>query len=64
MSIYRFSIKLYRKKTTGYEKTPRNLRSLIYKGFLFIFEASIPILHLRNVCPFVYTNEILQLSLF
>lgn len=40
---------IIRKKTTGYEKTPRNFRNLINKGFLTIFRAPIPISHLRNV---------------
>ncbi len=46
-----FYFKKYRKKnTTGYEKTPRNLRSLINKDFLTLFRAPIPISHLQNVC--------------
>mgnify|MGYP007008477214 CR=1 FL=1 len=44
-----FTQKIHLKKTTGYGKTPRNLESLINKGFLTIFRAPLPISHLRNV---------------
>ncbi len=37
------------KKTTGYEKPPQNLESLINKELLTILGAPKPIPHLRNV---------------